>query len=144
MHLLHVQRHDEVYILDAVQIAVGTLLYRRAQMNRVDQLSLGVGLGDMGQGGHDVLHGLPIVLPAVAGDQNHLFAPVIQAVQHILGEAELLQHRGLEGVDHRIAGDKQPIPDPLRLQIAAVGRRGAEVELGQPPHHGAVHLLREG
>ena len=131
-------------VFDPVQAPVGTLLHRRAEMHRVDQLRLRVGFGDMGQGGHDIFHGLSIVLPAVAGDQNHLFPGVIQGVQPILSKGKALRHRGLQGVDHRVAGDKQPVPDALRLQIAAVGLGGAEVQLGQPPHHGAVHLLREG
>ena len=127
----------------------GEVLPRRlphhwGQMDGVDQLGLREVLGDPPEGPHDVGHGLAVVLPPVAGHQDDLFPLVIQGVEQVRAEAIVRADRGFQGVDHRVAGDEEAVPDPLVLQIPPVGPGGTEVELGQAAHHGPVHLLREG
>src|SRR5699024_1060026 len=93
---------------------------------------------------HDLVHGRPIVLPAVAGDQDHLPAAVVQLVEDGGGEAKLRAHGGLQGVDDRVAGEEDPLGDILPGQVVPVGGGGAEVKLGDGPHHFPVHLLGVG
>ena len=113
-------------------------------MDGVDQLRVREGVGDAAQGGHDIGHGLTVVLPAVAGDQDHPAVLVVQAVENLLLEGEALLHRGLKGVDHRVSGEEHPGLDVLPGQVVPVGGGGAEVQVGDGPHHLPVHLLREG
>ena len=76
VHFVGGQGGGEADIVDAVQVPVGTLLDHGAQVNRVDQLHVAVGPGDVGQGRHNVLHGLAVILPAVAGDKENLLAVI--------------------------------------------------------------------
>ena len=145
MHFVGGQRFNEVDVVQPVQLSVGRLLHHRGQVHRVNQLHLVlIGQGQPPQGSHDLLHGFAVVFPAVAGDHDHLFAFVVQPVQGLGGKFEIIAHRGAQRVDHRVSGDEHAPGDALRRQVAAVSLRGAEVQVRQPPHHGAVHLLREG
>ena len=48
------------------------LIMERMGRCHIDQFHLGEGIGDAAQSGHDVGHGLTVILTAVAGDQNDL------------------------------------------------------------------------
>ena len=67
-----------------VQILVGRFLDDRGEVDGIDQLRLGEGVSGPAQGGHDVGHGLAVVLPAVAGDEYHFSVDIIQIVQCVL------------------------------------------------------------
>ena len=60
---------------------MGSLLDHGGEVDGVDQLHLGEGVGNAAQGGHDVGHGLTVVFPAVAGDQDHLSVDIIQIIE---------------------------------------------------------------
>ena len=144
VHLVHRQRSDEVDAGMVVQILVGGLLDHRREVYGVDQLHLGEGIGNAVQGGHDVGHGLAVVFPAVAGDQDHLPVLIIQIVEDILCKGKILYHGGLEGVNDGVAGEEDPLSDILTLEVLLVGHGGAEVQVGNGAHHLSVHLLGEG
>jgi len=110
-------------------------------VDRIDQLHIGEGVGDPPQGCHNVGHGLPVVLTPVTGDQDDPAGGVVQTVEDLLLEGELGAHRGLEGVDDRVSGEEHPLGDVLPGQVFPVGHGGAEVEVGDGPHHLPVHLL---
>ena len=65
----------------AVQILVGGLLHHGGQVDGIDQLHLWEGVGHPAQGGHDVGHRRSVVLPPVAGDQDHLSVDIIQIIE---------------------------------------------------------------
>ena len=144
MHLVGGEGRCEEHVGDIPQVPPGALLDHRAQVDRIDQHHVLVGAGDVGQGGHDVLHGLTVVLPPVAGHQHHLFALVGQAVEGLGGEDKVLPHSGPQGVDHCVAGDEHVLRDPLPAQVLPVVLRGAEVEIRNGRHQLPVHLLRVG
>ena len=126
------------------EVPLGHLLHRRGQVYGIDQFHLRKILHQAAQGTHDVFHGLAIVLPPVAGDQNDPLPRIIQRVKQICPEAIGRLHRGFEGVDHRIPGDKDAVPNALLKKVLPVGWGGAEMKGRQVPHQGAVHLLRKG
>mgnify|MGYP001527231301 CR=1 FL=1 len=63
VHLLHIQRVDEMDAVVAGQILARRLPHHRGQMHGIDQLYVGKGLNDAAQGGHDMGHGRAVVLP---------------------------------------------------------------------------------
>ena len=113
-------------------------------MDRVHQLGLGVGLHQPAQGVHNLGHRRAVVLPPVAGDQNHFFPIIVQLVQEGQGKTKITGHRGLQRVDHRVACHENSLGDPFRRQVPAVELRWAEVERGDVAHQRAVDLFREG
>ena len=144
MHLVHGQGGDEVDAGVTVQILVGGLLHHGGQVNGIDQLHLGEGIGHPAQGGHDVGHGLAVILPPVAGDQNDLFALIVQLIQNIFCKGEILYNCGLEGIDDGVASEKDVLGDVFPGQVVPVGGGGTEVQVGQGAHHLPIHLLGEG
>ena len=101
-------------------------------------------LGNLPQCQHDVLHGLAVVLPPVAGDEDDFLLPVGQAVQFIRGEHIVLPDGGLQRVDDGIAGDEQSVGDTLFQEVTFVVHCRAEVQVRDGGHQLPVHLLREG
>ena len=144
VHLPHVQRGNQVDAGVVVQIFVGRLLNHGGEMDGVDQLRLREGVGQAAQGGHDVGHGLAVILPPVAGDEDHLPIAIIKPVQNLRAKGEILYNGGLEGVNHGVARQKDPFDDVLPGQIVPVGGGGAEVEVGNGAHQLPVDLLGEG
>ena len=95
----------------------------------------------MGQGGHDVLHGLAVVLPAVAGDQKDLFPAIGQAVELLGVENVIRTHGGFQRVDHGVAGDEHALGHRLPAEVLPVVLRGAEVQVRNLGHQLPVHFL---
>ena len=81
VHLVHRQWGDEVDAGVAVQVLMGRLLDHRGEVDRIDQLHVGEGVRHPAQGGHNIGHGLSVVLPPVAGDQDHLSVDIIQIIE---------------------------------------------------------------
>ena len=81
VHLVHRQWGDEVDAGVAVQVLMGRLLDHRGEVDRIDQLHVGEGVGHPAQGGHDVGHRRSVVLPPVAGDRDHLSVDIIQIIE---------------------------------------------------------------
>ena len=131
VHLVHRQGGNQVDAGVSVQIGVGGLLHHRGQMDGVDHLHVGECVRQPPQGGHDLGHGLAVVLPAVAGDQDHFLPQVVQLVQDALGEEKFLLNRSMQRVDHRVSGDEQVFAVVLPLQIGFIGPGGAEIQLRQ-------------
>ena len=144
VHLPHVQGGGEVDAGVVVQIFVGRLLDHGGEVDRGDQLRLRKGVGDAPQGGHDVGHGLAVVLPPVAGDQNYLSVDIIQIIQDIRSKGKILYNRCLEGVNDGIARQKDALCDVLPGQVVPVGHGGAEVQVCDGAHQLPVDFLGVG
>ena len=144
VHLVGGQGVDEVDAGVAGQVLPRRLPHHRGQVDGVDQLHVGEGVGNAAQGGHDVGHGLAVVLPPVAGHQDDPLPRVVQAVEGLGGKLVVRPHGGFQGVDDGVARDEHPVGDALPGQVLPVGGGGAKVEIGDIPHQLAVHLLREG
>ena len=80
----------------------------------------------------------------MASDQNDFLFVIGQVIQFLRSENIILPHGGLEGIDHRIAGDKQAVFDALPAQVFPVIHRRAEIQFRYGGHQLAVHLLRKG
>ena len=89
-------------------------------MDRVDHVDLRVGERQLPDRLHDLPHGLPVVLPPVAGNGNDPAVPKVQLVQLRHGEDEVGANRGFHGVDDRVAGDELRAGHRLLLQVAEV------------------------
>ena len=113
-------------------------------MDGIDQLRLGEGVSGPAQGGHDVGHGLAVVLPAVAGDEYHFSVDIIQIIQCVLRKGKILYNCCLECVNDGVACEEDALCDVFPGQVVTIGRGGAEMEVGDGPHHLPVHLLRVG
>ena len=129
---------------DPVQMAVGALLDHRAEVDGIDQFHIRMGPGDLCQCRHNVLHALAVVLPAVAGHKEDLFAVIRQCVQLLSCKGIILAHCCFQGVDNRIPCDEHALCHALPAQILPVILRGAEIEIRNGGNKLAVHLLRIG
>ena len=143
MHLLHIEGLDQVHPLQIPQIPPGTFLHHGTQVDGIDHLNIVVFLHDLTDSGQNVLHGLSVVLPAVAGQGNDPLAEV-HGVQLRVGKNEIRSDGGLHGVDNGVAGDEDLPLNGFLPQIPGIGDRGREVQPGDIAHQGAVHLLGEG
>ena len=128
----------------AGQVLPRRLPDHRGQVEGVHQLHVGEGLGQPPQGGHDVGHRFPIILPPVAGHQKDPAVLVVQLVEQGGGKAVARPDGGGHGVNDRVSGDEHPVGDVLPAQIVPIPGGGAEVQSGDAPHQPAVHLLRVG
>ena len=144
MHLVGRQRVDEVHPGRAPEIGVHRFPHHRAEMDGIHQLHLRILLRNLPQRQHNVLHRLAVILPAVAGDEDDLFLPVGQVVQFVRGKFVILPDGGFQCVDHRIAGDEQPLGDILPQEVILVVHRRAEIKIRNGGNQLAVHFLREG
>ena len=143
VHLLHVQGIDEMDAVVAGQVLGRRLPHHGRQVDRVHQLHVLKGLGHPAEGGHDVGHGLAVILPPVAGDQDDLLMFIVQLVEQFSCKVIILYNCCLESVNDGIAGDKHPVGDVLPGQVGHVGGSGTEMQVGNVAHQLAVHLLRE-
>ena len=84
VHLLHVQRLDEVDARMAGEVLPRRFPHYRGQVDGIDQLRLREGVRHPAQGGHDICHGRSVVLPAVAGHQQDAPAGIVQAVEQFV------------------------------------------------------------
>ena len=87
------------------------------------------------------MHGLAQVFAPVGGDDNQPGAggPAQQGV------AVVLPHRGLQGVDGRVAGDHNALgPLALRQKVCFAPPGGGKVQVRHAAHKLAVHLLGVG
>ena len=55
-------------------------------MDGIDQLHILIAIGNSPQGSHDVGHGLTVIFPPMAGNQNDLLPLIIQMVEKIGGK----------------------------------------------------------
>ena len=143
MHLVGGQRVDQVDPGHTPQIGIHRLPDHRGEMHRIHQLHVLVFLRNLPQGQHDVLHRLTVVLPPVAGDQDDLLLPVGQVVQLLGGKTVVRPHSGLQRVDDRVAGDKNPIGDSLFQEVIFVVHRGTEIQVRDGGDQLPIHFLRE-
>ena len=141
MHLLDVDRVDEMDPLHIAQDAESVLPDLGAQMHRIDHFHIIMGLHHIANGVHDVLHGLAVVLPAVAGDNNDALARKIQIVEQLRGEVEVLLHCGTHGVDGGVAGDEYLAHNRFATKIFRIGLCRREMEIRHIAHQHAVHLF---
>ena len=81
-------------------------------MYRIDQLAVLVLDGNVAQRGHDILHGLTVILAAVAGDE-HDFSRIVQLVEQFCCKAVILAHRCFQCVNDRIARDEKALGHAL-------------------------------
>ena len=95
------------------QEAVGAVLDHGAQVDGVHHLHVGILVYNGPDGGENGLHGGAIVLPPVAGQGDHLFSREIQVVQGFVCKNKIRLHRGLHGVNDRVAGDENLSLDGL-------------------------------
>ena len=144
MHLLDVDGVDEVDAVMPAQNREDAFAHDRAQVDGVDDLHVGMRLHDAQDGVHDVLHGLAVVLPPVAGDGDDAAATEIQLVEQLRREDEIRLHGVAHGVDGRVAGDEDVAHDGLAAQILRVRAGGRKMQIGDVADERAVHLLREG
>ena len=89
--------------------------------------------------------GCAVVLPPVAGDQDHLSVDIIQIIEDVLlkSESPLQLWSGARRSPCCRSG-RRPASMPFPGQIVPVGGGGAEVQVSDGADHPAVHLLREG
>ena len=72
VHFLHIDRVDEVDAVMTAKDGEGALAHDRAEVHGVDELAVLILEGDVAQRGHDVLHGLAVILAAVARHEHDL------------------------------------------------------------------------
>ena len=97
----------------AAQDRERTFAHDRAEMHRIDDLDIRVFLDQAQDGVHDVLHGLAVVLPPVAGHKDDLPARVVQLVEQFCRKAIVLAYRCFQGIDDRIARDEKALGHAL-------------------------------
>ena len=73
---------------------------------------------------HDVLHGLAVVFPAMAGHDNDALARKVEAVQLRNIEPEILIHGVAHRVDRRVAGNEHVSHDRLAPEVLRIRLRG--------------------
>ena len=144
VHLLDVDRVDEMDARHAAQLLLRAGADGGAEVDGIDDLDTGMGHDDMAHGAQDVVHRLTVVLAAVAGQHDDAAVFKVQRVERRVGKAEIVAHGGAHRVDDGVAGDKDLAAHGLPAQILGVGGGGGEVQRGDVPDEGAVHLLREG
>ena len=72
MHLVRAQRVDQMYARRTGEELLRVLAHDRAEVHGIDELAVLVLEGDVAQRGHDVLHGLAVILAAVARHEHDL------------------------------------------------------------------------
>ena len=85
----------------AAQNRERTFAHDGAQVDGIDDLHIGVRLHDFQNGVHDVLHGLAVILPPVAGNGNNPVILEVQFVEQRRRENKIRLHGILHGVDCR-------------------------------------------
>ena len=73
---------------------------------------------------HDVLHGLAVVFPAMAGHDNDALARKVEAVQLRNIEPEILIYRVAHRIDRRVAGNEHVTHDYLAPEVLCIRLRG--------------------
>ena len=144
VHLVGGQGFNQMNPGRAPEIPVHRLPDHRAEVHRIDQFHLRMLFGNLPQGQKDVSHRLTVVLPPVASDQKDLLLPIGQAVEFLRGKPVVLLNRGSQGVNHRIASDKEVLGVSLPAEIFPVAGGGTKVHIRDSGDQQAVHLLREG
>jgi hypothetical protein len=95
-------------------------------------------------GGADGLERLAEALPPV-GRHQHQARARVERPQRRGVELVVLSHRGEQGIDHGVAGEKHGVRrHALGQETVACGVGRSEVQVGQPGGEHPVHLLREG
>ena len=112
VHLVRAQRVDEVHARRTGKELLRVLAHDRAEVHGIDQLAVFVLEGNIAQRGHDVLHGLTVILAAVAGDE-HDFSRIVQLVEHFRCKVIILAHRCFQCVNDRIARDEKALGHAL-------------------------------
>jgi len=93
---------------------------------------------------HDVLHGLSVVFPPVAGYDDHAPVRKIKAIQLCNAEVEVFRYGVAHRVDRRVASDEDIAHDRLTAQVLRIRLRGRKMQVRNVAHQRPVHFLREG
>ena len=144
MHLLHVDRVDEVHARHIAELLLCAGAHGRAEMDGIDDLDVLIPPRDVAHGPQDVMHGLTIVLAAVACQNDDAAALEIYLVELCRGKAVIRAHRRAHGVDDGVSRAEDLALYGLTAQIIHIGRRWREVQRRDIADERAVHLLREG
>ena len=144
VHLLHIDRVDEVHARHIAELLLCAGAHGRAEVDGIDDLDVLIPLRNVSHGPQDVMHGLAIVLAAVACQNDNAAALEIQLVELCRGKAVIRAHRRAHGVDDGVARAEDLTLYGLTAQIIHIGRRWREVQRRNIADERAVHLLREG
>ena len=112
MHLVRAQRVDEMHARCTSEELLRVLAHDRAEMYGIDQLAVFVLEGNIAQRGHNVLHGLAVILAAVARHE-HDFSRIVQLVEQFCCKVVILAHRCFQCVNDRIARDEKALGHAL-------------------------------
>ena len=111
-------------------------------MHGVDDLDVGKLLRQTAHRREDVLHGLSVVFPAVAGHCDDTLGKV--DCSQLLGAEAAVADGVLHCVDDRVAGYENVARHGFPAQILRILRRRRKVQRRKAADEAAVHLLREG
>ena len=144
MHLLHIDRVNEMDTVHIAQDAEYALPHCRAQVDRIDHFHIGMAFHQFRNGVHDIDHGLAVIFSAVASNNNDPLGLEIQFIETLGGKYKIVPDRGFHGIDGRVAGDENFPLYGLPAQIFGVGLGGRKVQVGHIAHQHPVHFLRIG
>ena len=142
VHFFHIDRVNEMDPIHIAQDTKHTFPHRRAQVDRIDHLHIGMAFHQLRDGVHDIDHGLAVIFSAVAGDDNHPSGLEIQFIEALSGEHKIVPDRGFHGVNGRVAGDEDFPFDSLPAEIFRVGLGRRKMQVRHIAHQHPIHLLR--
>ena len=144
MHVLHLNRVDEMHPRRIAQHCVRRLPNPRIGMHRIHHMHLRVILHQAEHGAADAFQGRPQVLPAMGSHQNPSALIQRQVGQGGVVEAIAVVHHQAQRVYHRVAHHMHIFRNAFPQQVFPAALGGGKMQRGQPARQHSVHFLRKG
>ena len=112
MHLVRAQRIDEVHARRAGEELLRVLAHDGAEVHGIDELAVLVLERNITKRGHDILHGLTVILAAVTGHE-HDFPRIVQLVEEFRCKVIVLAHCCFQCVNDGISRHEKALGHAL-------------------------------